>query len=98
MSFGLCNAPATFSRLMELLLRGINWDRCLIYLDDIVIHGTSVTNHLTNFVLVLERLRKSNLVLKPKKCKLFQINAKFLGHVVSEHGVQTDQEKISAVK
>ena len=39
MPFGLCNAPGTFSRLMELVLRGLQWDRCLVYLDDIIVFG-----------------------------------------------------------
>ena len=41
MQFGLCNAPATFERLMELVLRGLPWTICLVYLDDVLVHGRS---------------------------------------------------------
>ena len=39
MPFGLCNAPATFERLMELTLSGLTWSCCLVYLDDIIVYG-----------------------------------------------------------
>ena len=56
MPFGLANAPATFSRLMEMILGGINWERCLVYLDDIIVFGQSFDQALTNLVQVFERL------------------------------------------
>ena len=48
MPFGLCNAPATFQRLMDLVLAGIQWKSCLVYMDDIVIVGKSFEQHLHN--------------------------------------------------
>ena len=98
MPFGLSNAPATFSRLMEMVLRGINWERCLVYLDDIIVFGRSFDQALTNLVQVFKRLRQSGLRLKPSKCSLFQNSVKFLGHVVSKDGVACDPEKIDCVR
>ena len=98
MPFGLANAPATFSRLMEMVLRGLNWERCLVYLDDIIVFGTSFDQALTNLVSVLEQLRKAGLGLKLLKCSLFQSSVKFLGHVVSKEGVACDPDKISCVR
>ena len=46
MPFGLCNGPATFQRLMNLLLAGIQWTNCLVYLDDIIVLGKTFQNHL----------------------------------------------------
>ena len=46
MPFGLCNAPATFQRLMDLVLAGLQWNNCLVYLDDILITGKTFKEHL----------------------------------------------------
>ena len=98
MPFGLANAPATFSRLMEMVLRGLNWERCLVYLDDIIVFGKSFDEALKNLALVFELLRQAGLRLKPSKCSLFQSSVKFLGHIVSSEGVSCDPDKISCVR
>ena len=72
MAFGLCNALATFSRVMNLVLRGLTWDIVLAFLDDIIVLGKSFTDHLNNIKEVLTRLRSYGLKLKPSKCVLFQ--------------------------
>ena len=97
MPFGLANAPATFERLMELVLHGLQWVRCLIYLDDIMVYGGSFTECLQGLGLVLSRLQEAALRLKPKKCALFLKQLPFLGHVVSEEGISTDPKKVEAV-
>ena len=66
MPFGLCNAPATFQRLMEITLRGLARYKCVVYLDDIMVIGRTFEEHLNNMREVLERLRKTGLKLKPK--------------------------------
>ena len=98
MGFGLCNAPATFQRAMQLVLRGLTWKEALAYLDDINVLGQSFENHLSNLRHVLDRLRKYNLKLKPKKCNLFRIECEFLGKLVNREGVQITASKIRAVK
>ncbi|XP_063215566.1 retrovirus-related Pol polyprotein from transposon 412 isoform X1 [Bacillus rossius redtenbacheri] len=96
--FGLCNAPATFERLMELVLHSLTWKTCLVYLDDIIVVGNTVKEHLKNLQDVFDRLRHAQLKLSPKKCFLFQHEVTFLGHIVSQVGVRTDPEKIRSVK
>lgn len=98
MPFGLCNAPATFERLMELVLRGLTWKTCLVYLDDILVMGGTFEEHLSNLREVFRRLRNAHLTLNPKKCSLFRKEVKFLGHVISPEGIRTDPEKIEAVR
>ncbi|CAK1590660.1 unnamed protein product [Parnassius mnemosyne] len=98
MPFGLCNAPATFERLMELVLTGLIGDACLVYLDDIIIVGRTFEEHLQNLERVLMKIQSANLKLSPKKCSLFKRQVSFLGYVVSEEGIRTDPEKIAAVK
>ena len=68
MSFGLCNAPATFQRLMDLVLAGLQWNNCLIYLDDVLIIGKTFEEHLSNLNLVFNRLRDVGLKFKLSKC------------------------------
>ena len=96
--FGLCNAPATFERLMELILRGLLWERCLCYLDDVIVFGTSFENAMENLRIVVSRFRDANLKLKPSKCLLFQTEVLFLGHIVSKKGIQCDPKKVECVQ
>ena len=98
MRFGLCNAPATFERLMEKVLSGLPWEVCLIYLDDIIVHGREFREAIQRLRTVLQRLRHADLKLSPKTCNLPQRSVPFLGHVVSDQGVSTDPKKIEAVR
>jgi hypothetical protein len=97
MPFGLCNAPATFQRLMDLSMLGLNFQVCLIYLDDIIVFSKDITSHLQRLELLFTRLREANLKLKPSKCHLLQKEVSFLGFTVSSRGVGTDASKISSI-
>ena len=77
--FELCNAPATFEWLMDQVLQGLRWSRCLVYLDDIISFGTTFEDALDNLTLIFERLRTYGLQLKSTKCHLFQTSVPFLG-------------------
>jgi hypothetical protein len=79
MGFGLCNAPATFSRAMSLVLRGLTWCIVLAFLDDALMLGKDFQSHLDNLREVFLRFREFDLKFKPKKCKLFQTRLEFLG-------------------
>lgn len=98
MPFGLCNAPATFSRLMQLVLGGLNWIKCLCYLDDVIIFGHTFEVALSNLREVFQCIREANLKLKQKKCDLFQTEVSYLGHVVSAAGITCDPKKVKAVR
>ena len=98
MPFGLCNAPATFQRLMESVLAGLARECCMVYLDDILVTGTTFEDHLINLRLVLTRIREAGLRLKPTKCKFAQREVVYLGYVVSGAGISPDAEKVKAVQ
>ena len=98
MPFGLCNAPATFERLMERVLSGLHWETLLVYLDDVIVFGSSVPETITRLETVLQRLRAAGLKLAPNKCHLFQTEVQYLGHVVTPNGVKTQPEKVQTVK
>jgi len=72
MPFGLKNAPATFQRLMNSVLTGMQGLKCLVYLDDIVIYGASLEDHNKRFEEVLQRLRENKLKLQPNKCEFLR--------------------------
>lgn len=97
MGFGLCNGPATYSRVMNLILRGLLWVIVLAFLDDILILGCSFRDHLRHIEEVLLRFRKYQLKLKPKKCVLFPEKVDFLGRIVSEGGISLSEIDIKAV-
>ena len=96
--FGLAAAPSSLERLMELVLAGLHWKICLIYLDDILVYSSTFDEHIDRLDEVLSCLIKAGLKLKPSKCKLFQREIKFLGHVVNEKGVSCDPSKLDKVK
>ena len=97
MPFGLCNAPATFSRALALVLRGLSWSCVVSFLDDLIILGKGFQNHLENMVKVFERFEKFKLKLKPKKCELLQKEVVFLGHKVNREGVTPNPAKLEEV-
>jgi len=97
MPFGLCNAPATFQRLMDLVLAGVQWSYYLVYLDDIIVVGKTFHDHLQNLSVVPQRLKEANLHLKPSKCSFCKSQVSYLGHIVSRQGVAMDQEKTNRV-
>ena len=97
MAFGLTNAPATFQSLMERTMGEMNLRECLIFLVDILIFSENFEDHLKRLEAVFSRLKQQGLKLKPSKCEFFKTSVKYLGHVVSENGVQTDPDKINAL-
>ncbi|KAK3749114.1 hypothetical protein QZH41_019410 [Actinostola sp. cb2023] len=97
MPFGLTGAPNTFQRLMDSVLSGLQFDTCLVYLDDIVIFSKTFDEHIGHLRQVFSRLRESGLKVKPSKCYLLRDSVPFLGHIISKDGVATDPDKVRAV-
>uniref|UniRef100_A0A673WIT2 Reverse transcriptase domain-containing protein n=1 Tax=Salmo trutta TaxID=8032 RepID=A0A673WIT2_SALTR len=96
--FGLCNAPATFERLMDRVLDGIPRQQCLVYLDDILAHGSSFQSALVALRSVLERVAAAGLKLHPEKCHFMRREVSFLGHRVGKEGISTMEDKVGAVR
>lgn len=96
--FGLCNAPATFERLMDKVLAGIPRQECVVYLDDILVHGETFSSALIALRRVLERIRVAGLKLHPQKCCFMRSEVSFLGHRIGEGGVSTMDDKVQTVK
>ncbi|CAK9811734.1 Retrovirus-related Pol polyprotein from transposon 297 [Anthophora quadrimaculata] len=98
MPFGLRNAPSTFQRLMDSVLSGLQGNEMFVYLDDIVIYASSITEHNVKFRKLSDRLRKANLKLQPDKCEFLRTEVAYLGHVIGRDGVKPDPRNVKAVK
>ena len=79
---------------MERMLAGLLWHICLVYIDDIIIFSETVEEHREQLETVFSRLKEARLKLKPKKCNLFRKRVRYLGHLVSEAGIETDPERL----
>ena len=95
--FGLCNAPATFSRLMDRTLAGLAWNICLYYLDDIIVFSATWAEHIQRLKAVFERLRRANLKLGAKKCTLAAREVSFLGYRVTPDGLEPEPKLMEAI-
>ena len=96
--FGLCNAVSTYSRAIDLVLRGLNWKSVLAFLDDVCVLGKNVSDHLNNLQEVFERFRFHGMKFKPSKCELFKKEMEFLGRLVSPEGVTITNHAIDVIK
>ncbi len=83
---------------MELVLKCLQWTTCLIYLDDVIIFWKYIDQHLERLKIVLERISKAKLKLKPEKCELLQSEVTFLGHIVSGNGVRPNPTLVEKIQ
>ena len=97
MPMGLTDAGATFQRLMEIALAGLQWVGCLIYMDDVIVFGKNFEEHHCRLMEVLKRFREAGLKLKPAKCNFFRREVKFLGHVINTDGVLPDPNNVEKI-
>ena len=98
MGFGLCNAPATFQRIISLVFRGMIWKEVLAYIDDVIVLGTTFEEGISNLERVFQKFRNYNLKLKARKCNLFKNSVEFLGKKICPEGISITESKIQTVK
>ena len=98
MPFGLTSAPATFQRLMNTVLRGLLWEKVMVYLDDIIIYTKTWREHMATLDEVFRRLRAANLKASPAKCAIGQTEIQYLGHLVTRAGILPDSSNVQAVQ
>ena len=94
---GLCNAPATFQRAMDSVLRDLTLSCVLVYLDNITVFSVTFVNHLKHLHSVFQCLQEARLKLKPSKCSFFKEQLKFLGHEVTKSGIKPMNTKVEAI-
>lgn len=95
MAFGLRNAPATFQRLVNLVLAGV--PNCNAYLDDLVVYSSEWSEHLSLLHTVFERLEKATLTLNLAKCEFARATVTYLGKEVGQGQVRPVAAKVSAI-
>lgn len=98
MSFGLTNAPSTFMRLMNHILRPFLGKFVVVYFDDILLHSKTLNDHVGHVKLVLDVLRHERLFANLEKCTFCMDKLVFLGFVISSIGIHADEEKVKAIK
>lgn len=98
MPFGLKNAPATFQRMMNEILRDYINKICVVYLDDILIFSTSLQEHIQSLTLIFKKLAEHNLKVQFDKCSFMKKNTEFLGHVLTSEGMKPNPNKIKCIE
>ena len=98
MTFGLCNAPATFQRAIDYIMSDLKLSCVLVYLDDINVFLRTFDEHLTHLEQVFNRLIKNNLKLKPSKCQFFKSQIDYLGFVIDKDGLRPQSPKVEAIQ
>ena len=97
MPFGLRNAPPTFQRAMSITLAGL--DHCaIVYIDDILVYSNSESEHLQHLEAVFSALAAERYHMRLNKCEFMKTEVEFLGHRLTPEGIQTQLEKVEAVK
>lgn len=97
MAFGLCNAPATFQRLIDTIFIPEMRKFIETYIDDLMTHSLTFEDHVAHVGEVLKTLRKNQLTVKLSKCKFAQLSVKFLGHIISQNEIKVNPEAIQKV-
>lgn len=95
--FGLCNAPATFQRLMNDIFRPLIGKFVLVYLDDVLVYSRNEHEHKEHLRIMLNLLREHQLFIKRSKCEIALKSIKFLGCVVTSEGITIDPQKLQAI-
>ena len=98
MPFGLKTAPATFQRLMNIVLSGLNGVEMFVFMDDVIIYANSLSEHEQKLRKFLERIKVAGLTLQPEKCKFLRREIIYLGHLITDEGVRPDPMKVKAVR
>lgn len=85
--FGLVNAPSEFQRLMDLVLSGLKWSICLVYLDDIVVYSKTFDEHIERLELVFNSLKAANFKCRSDKCEFCMSSIRYLRFIVGKDGI-----------
>jgi hypothetical protein len=97
MPFGLTNATATFQKYVDMVLAGLKWTSLLVYLDDVGVFSKTVDDHIQRLESSFARFRAYKLKLNADKCHILKRPFIYLGHIVSDKGINPDPKKLVAI-
>lgn len=97
MPFGLKGALFTCQRAVDTIIENAKYDHVLVYMDAFVAYSKTFDEHVTHMQNIFSRFHEANLMFKPQKCFFFCTSVKYLGHIVTRHGVSPDPSKLAAV-
>ena len=95
--FGLKTAPAFFQQQMQIILAPYLYTICEIYIDDVIVYGSTEEEFVENLRLILQKLKDHNIAINPSKCVLGVQEIQYTGHVLNEHGLSFSKEKLEKV-
>lgn len=95
---GITNAAPTFQRNMEIMLSGLLWKSCIVYIDDLIIFSNSFDQHLQDLREVFSRMKAMNLVAKPSKCSFAKKQVHYLGHVIGNGIITPDSHNMEKIR
>jgi Reverse transcriptase (RNA-dependent DNA polymerase) len=95
--FGVGNAPSTFQRAMNVILSRVRWQKCLCYLDDIIVFSSSMESHVEDLNKVLSLLRDAGVSLRLNKCHFFRRRVNYLGHVIEPGKLSVQATKVDII-
>ena len=96
MPFGLAGAPSTFQRMMNQIFRDLPF--VTVYIDDMLVHSTTLQEHVRHLQQVFQRLREAGLTLRGRKCHIAMNEVRYLGHIFSGAGMAPDPKKIQSIE
>jgi len=96
--FGMTNAPATFQRAIDMILSGVKWKTCLVYLDDVIVFSRTVEEHITHLDEVFGLLSRAGVSLKASKCFFFQEEVEYLGHIVGRGHIRVNEKNLVGLR
>ena len=96
--FGISTAPSIFQRAMDFVLSGLKFEKCLVYLDDIIIYSKTFSQHLKDIEVVLDRLNSFDMTVKITKCEFAASSLEFLGHELDSEGIRPSASHVKDIR
>ena len=95
---GITNAAPTFQKNMEMMLNGLLWVNCIVYIDDVIIYSETFEQHMKDLKEVFGRMREYNVVAKPKKCEIAREEVLYLGHRIGNGQLRPEENTIKKIE
>ena len=93
----ITNVTLIFQKNMEMMLNGLLWMKCIIYINNVIIFSATVEKHKKDMREVLERMREYEVIAKPKKCKIAREEVTYLRHQIGEGMLRTKKKTIDKI-